>query len=71
MFTVVKFLKMVPYIFIGKEPLARQFLQKLETAYISSILFSSNFSVSVPTGKRWLTQRIIKRIFTELWARLK
>lgn len=62
---------MVAYIFIGKEPLDRHFLQKLETACISSILFSSSFSVWVPTGKRWLTHRIIKRMFTELWARLK
>ena len=39
-----------------KESLARPFLQKLEIAYISRILFFSSLPVSVPTGKRWLIQ---------------
>lgn len=40
MITIANFFKMA-YIFIYKEPMARQFLQKLEIAYICSIFFFS------------------------------
>lgn len=53
------------YIFIRKEPVARQFLQNLEAAHIFSILFCSSFTVLVPTGKRWLAQRIMRSLFTK------
>lgn len=65
MITIANFFKMA-YIFIYKEPMARQFLQKLEIAYICSIFFSPNL---VATEKKWLTQRIMKRMFTGLWAK--